>query len=77
MNTWNPGMARCVAQSEFYENYREFVLQRNEDHLLRKVACIHGRPVDLWHLYNLTKSQQSLFRISWNCLHPWDFLSHQ
>jgi hypothetical protein len=53
MNTWNPGLAKCVTQVEFYEQYRAFVLKRNEDHLLRKVACIHGRPVDLWHLYNL------------------------
>lgn len=53
MNTWNPGMARCLTQGEFYEQYRGFVMRRREEHLLRKVACIHGRPVDLWHLYNL------------------------
>eukprot|EP00668_Euglena_longa_P013936 GGOE01017888.1.p1 GENE.GGOE01017888.1~~GGOE01017888.1.p1 ORF type:complete len:644 (+),score=100.00 GGOE01017888.1:63-1934(+) len=53
MNTWNPGMAYCLTQGQFYEQYRNFVLQRNEGHLLRRVACIHGRPVDLWHLYNL------------------------
>eukprot|EP00667_Euglena_gracilis_P006116 EG_transcript_6165 len=53
MNTWNPGLAFCRTQGQFYEQYRDFVLQRNEGHLLRRVACIHGRPVDLWHLYNL------------------------
>lgn len=47
MNTWNPGLAFCRTQGQFYEQYRDFVLQRNEGHLLRRVACIHGRPVDL------------------------------